>query len=263
MTMTGQREEVHVPSVEEMRQHLADQVCPWCGAGPWRSLSIHTYHKHGWSADDLREIADLPARRPTVSQETSELLADYGRERETRLGSLRRYQQENVEEVRQAVARATAERARRQRAITHCLRGHPLSGENLRVTGDGFRQCRTCRLEASRILTEEEDAERRRMIRANSERKRRARGSKPQPPKLEESCGCGSTCRIPEGNKRHGTMNGYHNFGCRCEDCRKANTRHMAARRREKAKDPCPTCGGAGGVYAGRCRPCYERGRRG
>jgi hypothetical protein len=28
---------------------------------------------------------------------------------------------------------------------THCLRGHPLSGENLYMTPDGRRQCRACR----------------------------------------------------------------------------------------------------------------------
>jgi len=27
---------------------------------------------------------------------------------------------------------------------THCLRGHPLSGENLKMTPDGRRQCRAC-----------------------------------------------------------------------------------------------------------------------
>lgn len=30
-------------------------------------------------------------------------------------------------------------------AKTHCLRGHPLSGDNLRIyKGTGYRQCRTC-----------------------------------------------------------------------------------------------------------------------
>lgn len=28
---------------------------------------------------------------------------------------------------------------------THCLRGHPLSGDNLRIDGHGNRQCRECR----------------------------------------------------------------------------------------------------------------------
>jgi hypothetical protein len=33
---------------------------------------------------------------------------------------------------------------------THCKRGHPLSGENLYVTPQGYRQCRTCINEKSR-----------------------------------------------------------------------------------------------------------------
>jgi hypothetical protein len=40
-----------------------------------------------------------------------------------------------------------------QRAKTHCLRGHPLSGENLYINPhDGYRHCRTCHreLEAKR-----------------------------------------------------------------------------------------------------------------
>lgn len=38
-----------------------------------------------------------------------------------------------VENKRRAVA-----------AQTHCLRGHPLSGSNLRVNQNGHRSCRTC-----------------------------------------------------------------------------------------------------------------------
>ena len=30
-------------------------------------------------------------------------------------------------------------------AKTHCPQGHPYSGENLRINGDGSRACRTCR----------------------------------------------------------------------------------------------------------------------
>lgn len=33
----------------------------------------------------------------------------------------------------------------RKLAQTHCLRGHPLSGENLLVKSDGHRRCRKCR----------------------------------------------------------------------------------------------------------------------
>ena len=35
-------------------------------------------------------------------------------------------------------------------AKTHCTRGHPLSGENLRLTPDGWRVCLECRRRRSR-----------------------------------------------------------------------------------------------------------------
>ena len=44
-----------------------------------------------------------------------------------------------------------AENIRRARAkITHCKRGHKLADENLYVTPDGRRNCRTCRREVTR-----------------------------------------------------------------------------------------------------------------
>jgi hypothetical protein len=33
----------------------------------------------------------------------------------------------------------------KRRAQTHCKRGHPLSGDNLRLSRLGYRECRTCR----------------------------------------------------------------------------------------------------------------------
>lgn len=54
-------------------------------------------------------------------------------------------QRENVR--RGASSALNKQRARLQVA---CLRGHPLSGENLRITGAGTRECKACRREASR-----------------------------------------------------------------------------------------------------------------
>lgn len=36
----------------------------------------------------------------------------------------------------------------RRRALTHCPKGHPYEGANLRVEKTGFRRCRTCHREA-------------------------------------------------------------------------------------------------------------------
>lgn len=40
--------------------------------------------------------------------------------------------------------------AARQKAKTHCPKGHPLSGENLYLEPRGTRQCRACRRAANR-----------------------------------------------------------------------------------------------------------------
>jgi hypothetical protein len=42
--------------------------------------------------------------------------------------------------------------------ITHCPSGHPYSGENLYVTNDGKRTCRTCRSAASRAYKQRKRA---------------------------------------------------------------------------------------------------------
>jgi hypothetical protein len=40
---------------------------------------------------------------------------------------------------------------------------------------------------------------------------------------------------LPDGDPRHGTYNGYVNRGCRCTDCRAANTAfHIAAREQRR-----------------------------
>ena len=40
---------------------------------------------------------------------------------------------------------------------TLCKRGHPLDGENLYITPDGKRRCRTCRREANKRWSDEHD----------------------------------------------------------------------------------------------------------
>lgn len=56
---------------------------------------------------------------------------------------------------------------------THCLRGHPLSGDNLYIQpGTGFRGCKTCTKERSRRRYHEEPEYRARIL----ERQRQRRG---------------------------------------------------------------------------------------
>lgn len=47
---------------------------------------------------------------------------------------------------------------------------------------------------------------------------------------------------LTPGDPRHGTLNGYGNLGCRCNDCRRVNSKRSAERRaRQKWKTPIPS----------------------
>lgn len=79
------------------------------------------------------------------------------------------------------------------------------------------------------------------------------------------ACGCGGDrCRIGPDDRRHGTMNGYHNRKCRCRPCTTAATDWWRARReRAAAATTCPNCSGPGGIYADSvCHACHEYERR-
>lgn len=54
-------------------------------------------------------------------------------------------------------------------AKTHCINGHPFFGDNLRVTANGYRRCRTCDYETSRRHYPNRAEQRRIYVRANWE----------------------------------------------------------------------------------------------
>lgn len=47
------------PSLERMRAAIESETCPFCGAGPYLNLGLHTNRNHGVSAAELREMAGL------------------------------------------------------------------------------------------------------------------------------------------------------------------------------------------------------------
>lgn len=57
------------PSEEAMRRAIEAQMCPFCGAGPWKALPIHTSKAHGVDKWELRERAGLTTRDPLCSPE--------------------------------------------------------------------------------------------------------------------------------------------------------------------------------------------------
>ena len=50
----------------------------------------------------------------------------------------------------EAIVKGVAAAAKKRRAITHCKKGHPYSGDNLYITPDGKRVCKKCRYEAKK-----------------------------------------------------------------------------------------------------------------
>lgn len=59
------------PSPEYLRECIRDGFCPWCDIGGWQVLSLHTWHAHGISANEIRDIAGLYLHDPTCVAEHS------------------------------------------------------------------------------------------------------------------------------------------------------------------------------------------------
>lgn len=59
------------PSPEYMRECIRDGFCPWCDTGTWKALPIHTWHAHGISAANIRDIALIYKHEATCVAETS------------------------------------------------------------------------------------------------------------------------------------------------------------------------------------------------
>lgn len=171
------------PDRETVRAAIERQVCPWCGAGPFRSLAHHTRQCHGVTADDLRVLAGLAQREPTCSSEASETHASVALDG-WRAGALRSHYDEVVDEIEERTARMgemyadgrmvkeiAAEMGlstftvrlslrglvddarvkgspRWRQPTTHCKWGHEYTPENTYVQpSTGGRQCLACRRE--------------------------------------------------------------------------------------------------------------------
>lgn len=61
----------------------------------------------------------------------------------------------------------------------------------------------------------------------------------------------------------HGTINGYNNHSCRCEDCKRSNTQYCLERRKKGPHIKCTVCGRLQPHYAkDMCRNCWARKNR-
>jgi len=73
--MTSKKTRADDPTQEEMRQCMKEGHCWWCDTGGWIALAIHTYHAHGISADDMRELALVTKCTPTCIPSYSRTLS--------------------------------------------------------------------------------------------------------------------------------------------------------------------------------------------
>lgn len=93
----------------------------------------------------------------------------------------------------------------RESSKTHCPEGHEYSSDNTRIESRGNRtqrRCRKCRAKQAQKLRE----------------KRLAAG-------------------LPRGDTRHGTLNGYNTYGCRCDRCRASNSEYSRRRKEKRQKE--------------------------
>lgn len=70
-TMSGAFGQLLAPDFMVYRRAIESQTCPWCGRSGFRSLTGHTYAKHGVSAADLRTLAKLGKQAPTCDPKWS------------------------------------------------------------------------------------------------------------------------------------------------------------------------------------------------
>lgn len=177
---------------ETAKQMIRDGWCPFCPAGPFRSVGNHTVMKHGYTAEDVRIRFGLLLGQPLCTPDLSDEHADRAGAPHN-LATFDEYRKRGSEALRGSTRpyRPATEQARvaRRRGST--------DGERLDVPAHGWSgykrgcRCRECRA-------------------ANTEKSRRRRATgKP---------------------KQHGSATTYSNYGCRCEPCREAWRAHMRPR---------------------------------
>lgn len=91
------------PSREAIALAVEAQTCPFCGAGPYKSLGQHTVRTHGVSAAELRELS---GKGRVCSEETSAAARDRLERRPDREEISRRGMEASVAKGSQRVAAA-------------------------------------------------------------------------------------------------------------------------------------------------------------
>jgi len=96
----GQQDDNRLVSYDQhsVRAALDAQLCPFCGAGPYKVVATHASMSHGVSARELRKYAGLPQRSSICSPENSQRRAEILNGRPDRDEMTRRGNARSVEE---------------------------------------------------------------------------------------------------------------------------------------------------------------------
>jgi len=139
-------------TTEDAMGWIAVQICPWCKRGPFRSLGLHIWQAHGYSADECRKLWGLQHGQPLADPDLSADLSEIHK----RLGSAKRLPKKTPTEMAELARRG---RGRPKRAQWRLARQRPLvHGEG----GWGYeRGCRCADCKAAHAR--HEDARRRAM----------------------------------------------------------------------------------------------------
>jgi len=60
------------PTRDQIRAGIEAQICPWCGAGPFKILAGHTTRLHGVDRRQLRDLAGMFFKDPACAPEVTE-----------------------------------------------------------------------------------------------------------------------------------------------------------------------------------------------
>ena len=69
------------PDMTEAVEAARELMCPLCGSGPWRSLSLHTAKRHDLPVRWLMDVLDIPVAETLVADDLRQRFAEQGVER--------------------------------------------------------------------------------------------------------------------------------------------------------------------------------------
>lgn len=203
--------------VADIRRHIDAQICPWCGAGPFRMLPVHTAKMHGVDKWELRDLAGLTTRDPLCSEESRDAM----REAYDRTGGARA----RTAAARNVAARNGRRRSRMTKAGLRILRTNLKDWEE-RLTPDALEANRRRALAVAQ--SDEARAKRVATLRAKHVKHPELTASLVASSHTSEAEAKRSATRRAKSPPAHGLVARYKR-GCRCDQCREAKRLYRAA----------------------------------